>query len=173
MEWIRTRTILLALFTTIQVVSGFSSLFNRNAYALSRSAAVNTSPLKIVCYYTNWAQYRPKPASYTPDSINAALCTHIIFAFAKINEHYELAAYEWNDESTDWAKGMYQRVVDLKQDNPDLKVMLAVGGWNHGSSLFSFMASDSRKRKNFVNTTIEFLKRNNFDGLGRFILFEQ
>jgi chitinase len=144
-------------------VSAFSSLFNRKSSAVSSRG---NSPYKIVCYYTNWAQYRPKPNAYFPENIDAKLCTHIIFAFAKINEHYELQAFEWNDENQDWAKGMYQRVIELKAENKYLKVMLAVGGWNHGSLLFSNMVADLKKRKNFVNTTIEFLKRNNFDGLG-------
>ena len=33
--------------------------------------------------------------------------------------------YEWNDDK------MYPRMMALKKINPDLKVLLAVGGWNH------------------------------------------
>ena len=83
---------------------------------------------KIVCYYTNWAQYRPKPGSFFPENIDPKLCTHIIFAFAKLSEAHELQAFEWNDESTPWSKGMYERVIQLKEANPDLKILLAVGG---------------------------------------------
>lgn len=121
--------------------------------------------VKIVCYYTNWAQYRPKPGSYTPDNLDAKLCTHVIYAFAKIDENYELKAFEWNDESTEWAVGMYQKVANKKKENPGLKVMLAVGGWNHGSMPFSNMVTDEKRRRNFIAKTIEFLKQNNFDGL--------
>jgi chitinase len=39
-----------------------------------------------------------------------------------------LAPYEWNDQSTEWSKGMYERTTDLKRLNPNLKVLLAVGG---------------------------------------------
>jgi chitinase len=56
------------------------------------------------------------------------LCTHIIYAFAKL-EKFKLAAFEWNDEDTEWSKGMYQNTVDLKLKNPSLKVMIAVGGY--------------------------------------------
>jgi chitinase len=120
---------------------------------------------KVVCYYTNWAQYRMKPATFLPENINASLCTHLLFAFAKISEQSELASFEWNDESTDWSKGMYEKVVMLKRDNKDLKVLVAVGGWNHGSLLFSNMARDDTLRANFVRTTVAFLKKHKFDGL--------
>lgn len=88
----------------------------------------NERPLKIVCYYTNWAQYRPKPGSFFPEDIDPRLCTHIIFAFGKINDQSELEAFEWNDESTEWAPGMYKRTIDLKKKNKDLKILIAVGG---------------------------------------------
>lgn len=88
----------------------------------------NDKQYKIVCYYTNWAQYRPKPGTYFPEDVDPNLCTHIIYAFAKINDNSELQSFEWNDESTDWAPGMYQRTVNLKKKNKDLKVLIAVGG---------------------------------------------
>lgn len=83
---------------------------------------------KIVCYYTNWAQYRPKPGTYLPADIDPNLCTHLIIAFAKINAAYELEAFEWNDESTEWSEGTYQKIVNLKRINKNLKVLVAVGG---------------------------------------------
>lgn len=59
----------------------------------------------LVCYYTNWAQYRTAPAKFFPENVDPSLCTHIIFAFAKLNGN-RLAAYEWNDETTGSTKGM-------------------------------------------------------------------
>jgi len=37
-----------------------------------------------VCYYTNWAQYRPKPMKFFPEDVDPFLCTHIIYSFAKL-----------------------------------------------------------------------------------------
>lgn len=120
---------------------------------------------KIVCYYTNWAQYRPTPGTYFPENVDPTLCTHIIFAFAKINANYELEAFEWNDPWEEWAPGMYNRTVALKKKNPKLKVLLAVGGWNLGSLPFSNMANNEARRKNFIQKSVEFLKKIKFDGL--------
>ena len=55
-----------------------------------------------VCYVTNWAQYRKGTAKYIiKDHYESGLCTHLLFAFAKIVEdgdgNYVLANFEPND----------------------------------------------------------------------------
>ena len=61
----------------------------------------------LVCYYTNWAQYRPGVGKFTPENLQPDLCTHIHYAFAKLSSSGELAPFEWNDESTEWSTGMW------------------------------------------------------------------
>lgn len=53
----------------------------------------------------------------------------IIYAFAKL-EGDRLDAFEWNDLSTSWSTGMYQRTLALKKQNPNLKILIATGGLN-------------------------------------------
>lgn len=89
--------------------------------------------LKIVCYYSNWAVYRPSLAKFTPQNINPYLCTHIIYAFAGFNKRYELKPY---DPYNDIEQGNYKKFVGLKQYNPGLKTMVAIGGWNEGSKRY-------------------------------------
>lgn len=43
--------------------------------------------------------------------------------------------------------------------------MLAIGGWNEGSSRFSPMVANAERRKELVKNTIKFLRQNHFDGL--------
>jgi len=77
----------------------------------------------------------------------------------------QLDAFEWNDKSSEWSKGMYERTVDLKKANSSLKVMLAVGGWNFGSGPFSDMVTDQALRQKFVSTPVDYLTLHKFDGL--------
>lgn len=82
--------------------------------------------LQIVCYYTNWSQYRVKIGKFTPEDIQPDLCTHVIFAFGWLKKN-KLTSFESNDETKDGKIGLYERIVGLKKANPSLKVLLAIG----------------------------------------------
>jgi chitinase len=161
-------SILILLLTTFCVkLSGKNNNFFLNGINKSFFFKL-VSQKKLVCYHTNWSQYRSDNGKFFPENIDANLCTHIIYSFAKISGD-RLAPYEWNDEDTDWSRGMYSRMMALKAQNPSLKVLIAVGGWNHGGAPFSIMVHDNGMRSNFVRNSIDFLKKNGFDGLGIFI----
>ncbi len=60
---------------------------------------------------------------------------------------------------------MYKQIIALKEQNPDLKIMLAVGGWNHGSAPFTQMVATEQSRTEFVENSYKFMKKYGFDGL--------
>ncbi|KAJ8318037.1 hypothetical protein KUTeg_003128 [Tegillarca granosa] len=122
------------------------------------------SALRRVCYYTNWAQYRNGIGKFKPENVDPFICTHINYAFATLNGN-KLKAFEWNDESTPWMKGMYERFQALKRMNPSLKTLLAVGGWNLASGPFHRMVATDSSRREFATTSITFLRKNGFDGI--------
>ncbi|XP_071036118.1 probable chitinase 10 isoform X2 [Parasteatoda tepidariorum] len=119
---------------------------------------------KIVCYFTNWAQYRPNEGKYVPEDIEPKLCTHLIFAFGWMKKH-KISSFDSTDETKNGKKGMYERLVEIKNKNKDLKVLLAIGGWSFGTQRFKDMASNRYNRQLYVFSAIKYLRDRNFDGL--------
>ncbi|XP_069488690.1 acidic mammalian chitinase-like [Ambystoma mexicanum] len=116
------------------------------------------SAYRLVCYFTNWSQYRPGPAEYWPADVDPHLCTHIIYAFASMENH-QIAPYEVNDAE------LYQQVKALKKENPKLITLLAIGGWTFGTAKFTAMSSSAANRKIFIDSVISYLRLHGFDGL--------
>jgi GH18 family chitinase len=51
---------------------------------------------------------------------------------------------------------------DLKTANPDLKILLAIGGWNHGSEPFTDMVSTQSNIDQFAVNSLTFLRTHGF-----------
>ena len=103
-----------------------------------------TGPV-IVGYVTYWDSRMPDPT----------LLTHINYAFAHIKDDFE--SLDIKKESR------LSQVAALRKKNPDLKVMLSVGGWEAGN--FSEMAADPTHRKNFCNNCLAAVKKFGLDGI--------
>ncbi|XP_020857131.1 chitinase-3-like protein 2 isoform X2 [Phascolarctos cinereus] len=113
---------------------------------------------KLVCYFTNWAQYRAGLGYFVPDTIDPHLCTHLIYSFANISNN-KITSEEWNDVT------LYHTFNDLKKRNPNLKTLLSIGGAKFGSKGFHPMVDSSESRSTFINSVIPFLRHNGFNGL--------
>jgi len=109
---------------------------------------------------SNWAQYRPLDGMFTPHEVDSSLCTHLIYAFAVIEDN-RVVAYEWND---DGPGGMFEQMISHRNQNPAVKIMIAIGGWNFGMELVTEMLATSTSRKTFIDSSIAFCRQRNFDG---------
>ena len=64
-----------------------------------------------MCYFTNWAWYRPGIGKYRPEDIDPTLCTHIIYGFAVLDSN-KLTMKPHDSWAVDGAAGLL--VVGLK-----------------------------------------------------------
>jgi len=122
---------------------------------------------KVVCYYGSWAVYRPGQGKFDVENIDPTLCTHAIYGFAGLdattNHIYAMDPY--NDLEENWGKGAYKRFNALRSKNPELKTLIAIGGWNEGSEKYSKMAASESSRKDFVASCVDFIQKYGFNGL--------
>nr|XP_018905689.1 PREDICTED: probable chitinase 3 [Bemisia tabaci]XP_018905690.1 PREDICTED: probable chitinase 3 [Bemisia tabaci] len=144
-----------------EAVAAASSSSSASSAATKKNA---DSGYKVVCYYTNWSQYRPKIGKFLPEDIEPDLCTHVIFAFGWLKKG-KLSSFESNDETRDGKIGLYDRIKNLKKANPKLKTLLAIGGWSFGTQKFKEMSNTRYARQTFIYSAIPFLRAKHFDGL--------
>lgn len=142
----------------------------------------------IICYYPNWAFYRPgndKSSAlqvrmrlfvffcFVADEykmkiadLNAGLCTHAIYAF--VGMHQENYTLKSTDTWADYDNNGFKDFAALKNVYPKLKIVIGVGGWgesNDGTAKFSKLAASSENTAAFIASVIKFLKDYNFDGV--------
>ncbi len=112
--------------------------------------------------FTNWAFYRPGSGKFLPKDIDVSLCTHIVYGFAVLNPR--TLTIRAHDSWVDFDKEFYKQVTELK--GADRKVSLALGGWNDSKGdKYSRLVNDPQARAKFIQETIPFLQKHNFDGL--------
>ena len=58
----------------------------------------------------------------------------------------------------------YRRFTDLKSRNPNIKLLLAVGGWNHPWERFHNATQTKRSRRKLNLSIIRRLREYGFDG---------
>lgn len=59
----------------------------------------------------------------------------------------------------------YEQTLALRNKQPGLKVLIAVGGWNFGMEQVSNMLSTSSNRATFISSAIGFSRSKGFDGV--------
>lgn len=95
--------------------------------------------------------------NYKPEEIPVEKLTHIIYSFTNVIDG------EMKFRKPEVAGPKLEALVKQKERNPDLKVMIACGGW--GADGFSDMALTAESRAKFINSASEFIEKYQLDGM--------
>lgn len=106
---------------------------------------------KVIAYVTEWQD------NWGKDYEKANQITHINYAFANIEDGKVVEGAETDGETL-------KKLNGLKQVNPDLKILISVGGWTW-SKHFSDAALTENSRDQFANSAIAFMQRHEIDGI--------
>uniref|UniRef100_A0A7E4UQ98 Chitin-binding type-2 domain-containing protein n=1 Tax=Panagrellus redivivus TaxID=6233 RepID=A0A7E4UQ98_PANRE len=142
-----------------------ATMILQKLFVLAVCVGLANSEFLRPCYFTDWAHYRQGNAKYEPEAYVPGLCTHIFFAFAKVNWDNTAAAFDEEDTPQGPNGGYYARVNALKKKQPGLKTVLSFGGYSAGTGQFTTMASSAANRATFIKSALMFVQKYGFDGI--------
>ncbi len=120
-----------------------------NSFSCKKSIDQKAHKIAVMAYYV------PED-DYHPETLPLHQLTHIIFSFTKVIDN------EMKFNNTAFDKKLRQ-LVEQRKTYPDLKFMIACGGW--GSKGFSDMSYTPANRKKFVKSVLRFIKDYALDGI--------
>ena len=139
---------------------------------------------QLASYVANWAHYQAAPHSWSPDKLSAPIVKRldiINYAFAFFCPGPTAVPTYWvpmfcadqtqtppftvvTTDPTDVQNFKYM-TTSMKALNPDLRIVISVGGWNFPSAYFSEMASSNVSRAAFVASAKSFIDTHDLDGI--------
>jgi chitinase len=121
---------------------------------------------RIVGYWEAWNLDHPC-GTMNPSEIPVSLLTHLNVAFGYINQDFQIT----NMDGVSTA--MYKNAAAVKSKNPNLKVLIALGGWSFSDpgkwqNVFPSLASTAANRATFIANLMGWLSEYGYDGVGMY-----
>lgn len=135
----------------------FPSKLGNYIYSADESTSTATEAAekrKLVCYYSSPVNLNHTDELY-PDRIDPHICTHINVGIVWIQNNRMVFDRTLEE--------LFRRTNELKRKNPELKVLIWVGG--AGSLGFSEMVKNHANRKEFIRSLKSALEKYRLDGI--------
>ena len=84
--------------------------------------------------------------------------THINYAFVDVKNNRAWLHYEKTDTVN------FRKLNLLKQENPDLKILISIGGWTWSGKFSDAVLTDT-SRQRFVTSAVDIIKKYDLDGI--------
>lgn len=92
------------------------------------------------------------------ENIEANKLTHINYAFVDVKNGQAFLTNEKTDSTN------FRKLNLLKEKNPDLKILISIGGWAWNENFSDAVLTDS-SRKVFAKSSVDIIKKYNLDGV--------
>ncbi|KAH7120620.1 hypothetical protein EDB81DRAFT_666993 [Dactylonectria macrodidyma] len=117
----------------------------------------------IIGYWETWNMDKPC-GTMGPGEIPVELLTHLFVSFGYVNSAFEITNMDGIDPN------LYKTVGNTKFRNPNLKIVIALGGWTFSDpgiwqNIFPSLASTKVNRATFISNLLGFLSQYGYDGV--------
>jgi chitinase len=119
-------------------------------------AGSSTERYRLIGYFPAWGIHAQ---NFQVADIPAALLTHVIYAFSNVTPSAECVSTNAHDDEVN-----FPRLNVLKQQHPELLTLISIGGASHSTN-FSKVAASASLRHQFAQSSVQFMKKNGFDGI--------
>lgn len=141
-----------SIYTSIAIaaivgIAAMAVWSNARATTLKKGSEgpLDPTPKIAMAYVEDFRKSIPDPFMFT----------HLIYSFGEFNDALDGVKIKYPEK--------LQALVDLKKQNPDLKVLISIGGYQKEG--FSEMTGDNKKRKAFVKSVSQLVDSLGLDGV--------
>lgn len=106
---------------------------------------------KVIAYVHGWED------TWGPNFEKAKYITHINYAFANVKGGKVVEGGEEDRE-------VLRKLNGLKKINPELKILISVGGWSWSGNLSDAVLTEA-SREIFANSALAYMQKHNLDGI--------
>lgn len=125
---------------------------------------------KVVGYYTSYSIY---DLEYYVTDIPGDRLTHLIYSAVDISDNGQCVSTDiWADRQfsypedlpTERLRGNFKQLQLLREEYPDLKILMSIGAWDQSEN-FSSVAATEEARVRFARSCLAFMREYGFDGI--------
>jgi chitinase len=119
--------------------------------AAKRNTIAKEKPV-VIGYVTGYS------GLINPDQINAQKLTHINYAFVNVKNNQAYLDNAKRDSTN------FVRLNSLKLKNPNLQILISIGGWSWSENFSDAVLTDSL-RKGFAKSSVDIIRKHQLDGV--------